>query len=133
MANKKSQKERKKEINGFYFDTWLMPNTILNKKDYYNCWDTKERLIYMLDYIDKSKLKKFVDKMSYKDYLSTSYWKFVSYLVKKKAKNKCQLCNSNISLNVHHRTYEHKGYEINYLEDLTVLCEKCHQKFHEVI
>lgn len=41
---------------------------------------------------------------------------------------RCRLCNSPDNLNVHHRTYERRGYER--LDDLTTLCRDCHAKHH---
>jgi hypothetical protein len=35
-------------------------------------------------------------------------------------------------LQAHHRTYEHKGDELNHLDDLICLCKKCHKNFHAV-
>lgn len=52
--------------------------------------------------------------------------------MKKRAKFRCQLCNSPLDLQAHHRTYEHKGDELNHLNDLICLCKKCHKNFHAV-
>lgn len=66
----------------------------------------------------------------YDDYLKTEYWKSVSDAVKKRAGYRCQLCNSQHDLCAHHRTYDHRGDELNYLGDLTCLCRRCHEIFH---
>jgi len=68
--------------------------------------------------------------MSYNDYLTTDYWKAVAGAVKARAGWKCQVCNSPLDLNAHHRTYEHQGNELNHLEDLVCLCRRCHATFH---
>jgi len=47
--------------------------------------------------------------------------------------HQCSLCANKHSLNVHHRTYEHKGEEYKNLEDLVVLCKICHQKHHNIL
>ena len=53
-------------------------------------------------------------------------------LVLEVAGYRCQVCNGDEKLNVHHRTYErYPGRER--LADLTVLCERCHKKHHEDI
>ena len=50
--------------------------------------------------------------------------------VARAAGRRCQLCNlGSVPLNVHHRTYERRGEELD--EDLTVLCRECHHTFHE--
>jgi len=68
----------------------------------------------------------------YRDYLATPYWLQVSREVKKRAKWRCQLCNSPLELCAHHRTYEHRGDELNHLNDLICLCKRCHKIFHAV-
>jgi len=40
----------------------------------------------------------------------------------------CVLCGSKIGIEVHHRTYTRRGSEL--MQDLIVLCEKCHRRFH---
>lgn len=66
----------------------------------------------------------------YDEYLKTDYWKAVSDAVKKRAGWRCQTCNSQHDLVAHHRCYDHRGYEMNYLDDLTCLCSRCHKLFH---
>jgi hypothetical protein len=67
----------------------------------------------------------------YNDYLKTDYWKAVADAVKKRAGYKCQLCNSPHDIEAHHRSYAHLGRELDFLDDLTCLCRKCHGRFHE--
>lgn len=68
--------------------------------------------------------------MRYADFLQTDYWKMVSEQVKKRANYKCQVCGrSNVVLNAHHNTYEHRGEEYLYMEDLVCLCKDCHNLF----
>jgi hypothetical protein len=67
--------------------------------------------------------------MPYQEYLKTAHWKLLSEKVKRRAKYRCQLCNAEGVLNVHHRTYERRGHE--QLKDLICLCRQCHAKFHD--
>ena len=69
---------------------------------------------------------------SYQDYLQTPYWKEVSRAVKKRFGWRCGVCNSPLNLCAHHRTYEHRGKELDHLDDLICLCKKCHRTFHAV-
>lgn len=126
---KKAQEEQEKLLHDFWFnpDADKTANYDYIFKHYY---DFKTQLQWVIN--KRSKVNEYVANMPYKKYLTTPYWKFVSQLAKKKAKYKCQLCGSESNLNTHHRTYEHKGYEINNMEDLIVLCQNCHSKFHEV-
>jgi len=67
--------------------------------------------------------------MPYKEYLKTDHWKEMRVQALAGADYKCQLCNTDKTLQVHHRTYERRGYED--LKDLTVLCRHCHAKHHD--
>ena len=69
---------------------------------------------------------------SYKEYLQTPYWKEVSRAVKRRYGFRCGVCNSPLDLCAHHRTYEHRGKEMDHLNDLICLCKKCHRIFHTV-
>lgn len=40
--------------------------------------------------------------------------------------------SSKEGLNVHHNSYAHHGQEHKHLEDLVVLCNNCHKKFHNI-
>ena len=62
------------------------------------------------------------------EYLQSGHWKAVREGALRRAAYRCQVCNSDKSLDVHHRTYERVGRELP--EDLTVLCRKCHNVFH---
>lgn len=83
--------------------------------------------------IDKSRSFILISKLKdYKDYLKTYDWNETRKIVLKEANYKCQLCGAkNVKLNVHHNTYENIGHE--YREDLVVLCDDCHKKFHNII
>ena len=68
-------------------------------------------------------------KQAYRDYLKSDKWKDLARLARQQAGNRCQVCNSNHKLEVHHRQYpETWGTEpVSYL---TVLCAACHKLFH---
>ncbi len=68
--------------------------------------------------------------MPYREYLQTPEWQERRKRAMKRAGFRCQVCNAyGVRLNVHHRTYERRGYEHD--RDLIVLCEGCHQIFHD--
>lgn len=67
---------------------------------------------------------------AYDNYLSSDYWKSVSSAVKHRAGYRCQVCNSPHDLQAHHRSYAHRGRELDHLDDLTCLCRRCHGVFH---
>lgn len=79
----------------------------------------------------KAETRKWLSTMPYNEYLKTKHWKWIRGEKLKHAGYRCQMCNrKDVSLHVHHRTYERRGYED--FSDLIVLCADCHAKFHEV-
>lgn len=67
----------------------------------------------------------------YETYLARPHWQEVRRRALNRAGHRCQLCNGDDTLNVHHRTYDRIGAEDD--ADLTVLCRTCHAEFHEKI
>jgi hypothetical protein len=65
--------------------------------------------------------------MPHADYLRTREWEDKRREALRRARKRCQLCNSPESLEVHHRTYKRLGDE--WASDLTVLCSTCHTAF----
>ncbi len=114
---------------------------ILNSYKHYKCPECKEKYeneekirrelrekeILLKEQAEQQELE-LLKTMPYKDYLQTDHWKKTRKKALYKADYKCQLCNSKEKLNVHHKTYENRGCEKS--EDLIVLCEECHGKFH---
>lgn len=45
---------------------------------------------------------------------------------------RCEVCGTTSSLQVHHKTYKHLGTEILHIEDLMVLCDRCHREAHDL-
>ncbi len=69
--------------------------------------------------------------LPYKVFLQTDYWRLVREVVIKRDHGQCSICNKLGAINVHHKTYAHRGQEHLHLEDLISLCHSCHQKFHD--
>jgi len=85
-------------------------------------------------YNDKKEIKEFkkLKKMPYEEYLKSQHWINTRNKALVRAKYKCQLCGEKEkALHVHHNTYENKGNEKD--EDLIVLCEDCHARYHNKI
>jgi len=68
-------------------------------------------------------------KSNYSLSLNSDYWKEVRQRILARDR-KCVKCGSILFLEVHHKTYKNKGNELEHLEDLILLCSKCHQKEH---
>lgn len=66
----------------------------------------------------------------YAEYLESTVWQGKRVGALERAGDRCQVCNSDKQLNVHHRTYERVGDEAP--EDLTVLCRSCHETHHGI-
>lgn len=76
-----------------------------------------------------SEQKPYLRTMPYDQYLRTEHWQSVRRAALARADYRCQICNSPKNLEVHHRTYERRGAERD--NDVTVLCDKCHGRFHK--
>jgi 5-methylcytosine-specific restriction endonuclease McrA len=77
-------------------------------------------------------LSVYIKNMNYYDFLETPYWKAVSLKKLKQAGFRCQLCNEKGKLAVHHRNYNIRGHEHENLNELIVLCYKCHKIHHKI-
>lgn len=72
--------------------------------------------------------------MPYNDFLKTRYWQIIRNKKLQSVGKKCELCAATGELHVHHKTYEHHGYELVFWEtDLIVLCKDCHAKHHDKV
>lgn len=67
-------------------------------------------------------------RLPYNLYLRTQHWKQMRALAIDRYGRTCVLCDGDDNVNVHHRTYERIGRER--LDDLVVLCRKCHASHH---
>ena len=69
--------------------------------------------------------------MPYSDYLRSEHWQQIRLGALRRAGYRCQVCNSDDPLHVHHRTYVRRGQERDL--DLIALCAACHGAFHEQV
>lgn len=113
-------------ING-YLNPDMSWNKDIKMRDRYNSISCA--------FVNWSVIEEHIKSMQYHDFLNTPYWKAVAYEVKRKRGFRCELCGSNNKLAVHHKTYENHGKEhISWVmkDDLIVLCDSCHKKFHDI-
>ena len=78
------------------------------------------------------KMKK-LRRMSHNEYLKTQHWELARSATLKRDENRCADCGISVEeepLEVHHITYIRRGKER--LEDLTTLCQDCHEERHYV-
>jgi hypothetical protein len=64
----------------------------------------------------------------YRLYLKSSSWAQKRSLVMKRCDALCEGCRSAPATQVHHKTYDHVGYE--FLFELIGICRDCHARFH---
>lgn len=67
-------------------------------------------------------------RIEYEAHLASPQWRSLRLKALERDGHACRICNTTKSLDVHHRTYERFGHED--LNDLTVLCRKCHETHH---
>ena len=74
------------------------------------------------------------NKKSYADFLNSVEWEWVRWnMLLRVADYRCQICNSEESLQVHHRSYDRLGEEhfsAAARKNLVVLCSRCHYRHH---
>ena len=110
-----------------FINSYLSPNRVWNKN--IKSYEKYNILINEFVRIDNEKIADFIKQMSYADFLRTPYWKAIAEKKRIQAQYKCNLCNKNLELHCHHRTYDTHGYELHNLQDLIVLCSQCHKNF----
>lgn len=136
MREAKKSEILRKEKTETYIKEFLTPHV---KFEDYISRETKIRKVMpngkQIGQLDNKAIKEHVLAMSYDDFLSTKYWDAVRNYKLIKAIYRCQLCNKEEKLYVHHRTYQNHGSEHlkTYADaDLIVLCKQCHEKFHNI-
>lgn len=115
------------ENTSYYLENYLNPDSK---------WDKKTAPLQRINQIRYSEVcwktvSKHIKGMEYKDFLKTPYWKAISAHTKYKVGYRCQLCNSLYNLVTHHRSYNIHGREHAHMHELIVLCDHCHNKFHD--
>jgi len=132
IESSKNNKKNKESATNRYIESYLD-----HKKSWKESCKQKDRFNevarnnYYIYWVDWEAVKNCIQLMNYQDFLKTPYWKAIAAQTKYKAGFCCQLCNGKEGLATHHRTYENHGAEHAHLEDLIVLCENCHSKFHD--
>jgi hypothetical protein len=71
--------------------------------------------------------------MPYSEYLQSAEWRERRTAAYKAAGYRCQLCGvGNVEIHAHHRDYKHRGRPEE-LDDIIVLCRRCHTRAHDFI
>jgi len=81
-------------------------------------------------YLEEGRLRRdALQALPYTEYLTTDHWRCTRERALRRAWRRCQMCNADADLHVHHNTYERRGREAD--RDLVVLCSRCHGDHHE--
>jgi len=125
--SKESRQTQLSENTSYYIKTYLNP---------YGKWSIvsspKKRIDLLRNAdVDWTSISDHIRGMDYQDFLGTPYWKAIAAHTKYRAGYRCQLCNSRMGLVTHHRDYSIHGREHAHIYDLIVLCNYCHEKFHD--
>jgi len=71
-------------------------------------------------------------RMPYTQFLETRYWSLVKALLLRARRDRCEDCGSRGPLDVHHVTYAHQGSEVWHMDDLKLVCRRCHLWWHYI-
>lgn len=69
---------------------------------------------------------------SYQEYMDSQEWQVKRRIALWRAQFRCQICNSSEHLAAHHRSYD-MLYLPQEIEDLTILCKRCHSLYHDLM
>ena len=132
MENEKREEEWKKikeENTKRYIEMFLDP-----QKSWKKSIKNWEKMSDLYDGpIDKERVAEYIQEMNYQDFLKTPYWVAIAEKIKKRNDFRCELCGERTKeLNVHHPGYEFHGYELQNISKLKCLCQRCHNKFHNI-
>jgi len=121
-------------IEKLTYSKLIAPATLYNLQKKYELLPAQTRNFLILREIYTIKgehfWKEMVGNLDYNEYLHSIYWEIIKQYLHY-SHRQCALCGLKKYLDVHHKTYEHLGYEILFLEDLEVICFRCHKKIHE--
>ena len=109
-------------------------NARLRKKERKNAESAKnkKRLIKALKTKADEAWRGDLWSLNYTDFLLTPFWKIVREIKLRHANFSCEWCGFDKFLQVHHKTYAHRGTEHEHLGDLEVLCSTCHKRHHKI-
>ena len=94
-----------------------------------------QTLLEIYETVFKDKVKVYLKKRHYVTvYLTSFWWHVIRNKVLMRDNWSCQDSNCTTpdckKLDVHHKTYTHKGEEVAFMDDLITLCDYCHEKEH---
>lgn len=95
-------------------------------------WDGLTETLAEMSAEQKGMFSGYLNAIPYKAFLLTRYWHAIKLKMQFDHRG-CQVCRRQQKVEVHHRTYEHRGSEFAHLADLRLLCGQCHALVHEAV
>jgi len=74
-------------------------------------------------------------RFDYEKYLYSDFWQVIKDYLFFKSDWRCQRCQDEVKrwkMQVHHHTYRHLFKEVLWLDDIILVCDKCHKELHEI-
>lgn len=118
-----SNKAKSKAIKEQHRYNYAMAVSTINHR-------SRQNVTYYLRYAFADEVGENMALLPYRQFLNTEYWQLIRKAAIHNADYRCEMCNTSNRLEVHHRTYKHRGYEFRHKEDLTVVCHSCHASHH---
>ena len=69
--------------------------------------------------------------IDYKSYLASDHWRFIRAAAIWAARGRCMLCHNEKDLQVHHVDSAYDALFQEKVDDVLVVCGKCHRAYHE--
>lgn len=91
--------------------------------------NAKDRFTYLERKITPIEIR-YLKTLEYEIFLQSLYWIILREYLFVLRGHKCQVCEKDGVLNVHHLSYDHRGIEYKHLDDLIILCKECHEAQH---
>lgn len=110
-----------------YLRDYLTPNAKWGENVKY--YRRLELLLNDAKHADWESIAIYIKNMPYNDFLTTKYWQAIT---KQKKYNhpSCEKCKGTEKLHTHHPNYDIRGYELFKMDELVVLCHRCHLDEH---
>lgn len=101
------------------------------------CWQSSEKFramlwqLYAMPAVAREELYRRLKALPYEKFLKSWYWEACRSEELSLAGYRCRFCGAQgKKLEVHHKTYEHRGRDHEHIETLRAICSDCHSGTH---
>lgn len=110
---------------GLLDDKWFRP-----PKENIHFTEAKANRLLKRKKIRRGKKHK-IPKMTYREYITSAYWKKRKMMYFSKFGKTCAVCGQKSGVTLHHKKYDDKLFGKEPNDHLVALCPRHHQSFHE--